>query len=254
MRNGATDVELGREAVLRAVAGDVEGVALGLEVGAGDVELTLQAAKLDVVAGDLGQDGEENVALVFDGGLEVGVGGFDPAARASEYVDLPRGVEFELVEVELRRKGGAGNGAAAGLTGLGVGGDAAATEAGDAVLADAGVLVSGVEIERRVEAGAGDDALGAGFDDPGAGLAKIEISADGAVDQRVEHGVVERRPPLGDLDRAGGGDAGAGGCGGAEIAPGGGEGALGRAVVGAYGAGEGRQKAKGKGQKEEKML
>ena len=99
MRGLAGDVELRHETGFEFRSRQVERVLLGGQVLSGDLCLPLEAAKLDVVAGDLGHQGEQRVALVFDGGGGVGVGGFVGAAGAAEDVDLPRGVEAHFGDV-----------------------------------------------------------------------------------------------------------------------------------------------------------
>ena len=53
----------------------------------------LGGAKLHIVAADFGQQGDQHIAADLGLGLQVVTGLLDRPARASEYVDLPGGIE-----------------------------------------------------------------------------------------------------------------------------------------------------------------
>ena len=177
-RGSLRDIEVAGEALVVALAGEVEGVLLGGDVLFGDGETLLGGAGLDVAAGDLAEEGDEDVAPAEFGGGELGVGGFDVAAVAAEDVDFPGSIEARLVEVE--RLGDAGR------------------EREVAVFADPLAGVGTVGVEGGQESGRGNARLGAGLADAGLGDFEVEVGGDGAVDEGVEFGIVEGFPPRGD--------------------------------------------------------
>src|SRR6185437_6268886 len=68
LRGGVGDVEVRTEASRGPFAGELHTLLLHLHVLVRDVDLPLHAAQLDVVAGDLGERGQERVAPRLGGG------------------------------------------------------------------------------------------------------------------------------------------------------------------------------------------
>ncbi len=98
---GTGDVEVAGQAGLVAGGGDVDRLGLDADVLAGDLDASLEAAGLNVVAGHLGDQGDQHVAPGLFRGLDVGIGRLDRAADAGPNdVDLPRGIELGVVQIE----------------------------------------------------------------------------------------------------------------------------------------------------------
>jgi diguanylate cyclase (GGDEF)-like protein len=72
----------------------------GANILAGNAELGLRATKLDVVARDLGQTGQQHGALCFLGGLGRRGGRFDRTPDGAPQINLIRRIEPPLVEIE----------------------------------------------------------------------------------------------------------------------------------------------------------
>jgi hypothetical protein len=77
-----------------------------------------------------------------------------------------------------------------------VAGDRDAGETASHVLAGAVAGGASGGVDRREQVGTDDAALGAGFDHAGGGEAQVVVALDGALHERVELPVAERRPPL----------------------------------------------------------
>jgi len=58
-------------------AGEIQRVLLQLEVVLGDGEPALEAAQLEIIAGDLGHQADHHAAVLVDGRVIVGRGRFD---------------------------------------------------------------------------------------------------------------------------------------------------------------------------------
>src|SRR5690606_397510 len=88
VRLGLGDVDPRHKPGVEPPLREIDGAALGRDVAVGHGDALLQGAVVDVVQGDLGEEGDEGVAVVLLAGGEVRVGGFDGAADAAEEVDL----------------------------------------------------------------------------------------------------------------------------------------------------------------------
>ncbi len=84
------DVAFGGQAGLRALPGEIERVLGGRDIFVRDFEAQLRSAQIRVVASDIAQQCDQDVAAVLLGRGEIGARGFDAAADSSEQIDLPR--------------------------------------------------------------------------------------------------------------------------------------------------------------------
>jgi len=71
-------------------------ILLRADVFVGDGELALHAAKGDVIAGKLGQKGNQRIAAGLDRSLLIGLCRFNGSADSAEDVEFPGGVEAAL--------------------------------------------------------------------------------------------------------------------------------------------------------------
>src|ERR1700683_2378730 len=107
-------VQVGDEADVVFRFRQLKGLILGGDVFIGDGHLALKAAEGDVVGGNVAEESDEDFTAIFDGGVEIGLGGFDAAAGAAEDVDFPGGVGAELVEIAFEIFASAASAAAPG--------------------------------------------------------------------------------------------------------------------------------------------
>src|ERR1039457_5915747 len=71
-------------------------VLLGLEVFLGNSDLLLAAAQLNVVQRNFGNERYLDVAKIFFGGLDAGIGGFNTATSSAEDVQFPHCIQTSL--------------------------------------------------------------------------------------------------------------------------------------------------------------
>ena len=111
---GVRHVEVGGDAAGRTLLGELQALLGGLDVVPRDLQQQLVAAQLDVVARQLGEAGDQRGAPEFGRCLDRRGCRFDRAPHPAPHVDLPRGVEPHLVDVECidRAAGDAARGAA----------------------------------------------------------------------------------------------------------------------------------------------
>lgn len=100
MRGGFGDVQISRDAVGQTQLREVQAVSGDVEVLLGDGAGVLYAAQLNVVLRGVGEHGQQHTATVVFGDFEVGVSGFGFAAHAAPEIQLPRGGETGVPQVE----------------------------------------------------------------------------------------------------------------------------------------------------------
>jgi hypothetical protein len=210
LRLRGRDVERADEAALLAAAREVGGALLRFEVLARDREAVARLEELHVVERDLRGEGDEHVAAVLDRGLEVGVGGLDLATDAAEEIDLPRRVEARLEQVARRL---------------------------DLSIVDgrhgrARALVRRGDVDLRPRTARRDGPRRARLADARRRRFQVEVRGEGALHQRIELRVLERRPPLDGRDGVRSRGVRRGRLGRAHAAPVVGRGRLGRLEVG----------------------
>ena len=141
------------------------------DVGPGIAQAFLEGAHIDVAGGDLREDHDQRVAIGLDGGHVAGLRRLDRTPHPAPQVELPAGVDAQLED----------------LLGLGIAPDhgvalAVGGRAPDAVhLGDAGALR---DAETRARAA-----------HPGGRLLQVVALFAGALDQVVQDGILEDRPP-----------------------------------------------------------
>ena len=135
-----------------------------IHIGSGHGQFVLLAAQLEVVAGDLGDKGDQHVLAVGLAGGQVRLGGFHRAADMAEEIEFPGGIEAGVVQTHFAvRARVSGNGSASlGRGGFGPAGDG---------------------VGEGIEAGHGGQAQGAGFEHAGGGDAQVLVGGDGTLDQ-----------------------------------------------------------------------
>ena len=102
---GVGHVQIGGHPASGALLRQVEALLGGADVLAGNAKLRLRAAKLDVIACDLGQAGQQDRAFRLFGRLGGRGGRFDRTPDAAPQIDLPRRIETALVEIERLQAG-----------------------------------------------------------------------------------------------------------------------------------------------------
>ena len=75
---------------------DRRGFLLGLQVLAGHGKLLLKAAEAEIIVAHVAHQGDQDVAAVLHGGLEIGPGGLDVAPGAAENIQFPGGIQAHL--------------------------------------------------------------------------------------------------------------------------------------------------------------
>ena len=83
-----------------------------------ELQTLLEDADLDVVRRHLGDQQDEHVVVVFDGGIQLGIGGLDGAAESAPEIDFPGQIEAHVRIIEEARDlrlGRIGHGAADGV-------------------------------------------------------------------------------------------------------------------------------------------
>lgn len=183
---GAGDIELGTLAAIAEGFGEAEGIGLVGGVAAGDDELGLEAAEFEVIDGEFGAEGDEDIEAGGFDGIDGGAGGFDGAADAAPEVEFPGGIEagaIEFVVAEIAVEVGVeGDGTAAGL----------------------GVAIGGIAAGGGGEVESGEGPEFAGFAEACGGEAQVWVVGGSLGDETFEEGIVEAAPPV-DLDGGGGG-------------------------------------------------
>ena len=157
--------------------GDLEGFAAQGDGGAHQLDLLVEGAQAEVVAGDLGLEGEQDVVHRVLGGRRFGAAGFDVAADLAPEIELPVEIAHGVVgravvhqAVERNRARGVFRGA------LAFGG-------GD-----------GVEAGQEIRAAVADD--GARLVEARQGGLELLVAGGGLGLKLVEFGVAEQLPPL----------------------------------------------------------
>ena len=173
LRLCARRVELGAAAGVEPRVGDVQRFLLVDHVAAGDVQLLLLAAQFEVGARDFGRHGDQRVTACGLDRAELCIAGLERAARATEEIEFPKGVEAGVVKL-----------AGAGRTGL----------RGDQRRALPGVSAAGVDGRREVESRV--TAQCARFAHASLRDAQVVVGGNGFGDQAVESGVLEVLPEL----------------------------------------------------------
>ena len=180
---GEGEVEFVGEAARVSGLDEVEALLFGVHVGLGNAQAKLQGADIHVLAGDVGDEGDQHIVAGLGGGLGVVFGGFDGAAQAAEKVERPGGVnagDFGDFFQAGRIAAGVERGGDAALGGIGAG------AAGDGA----------AEFQGRERPAGNGRFLGAGFLKAHQGDLQIGVGDDGPVDQGVERRVIKRFPPL----------------------------------------------------------
>src|SRR6267142_3281726 len=134
---------------------------LRLKIAPGDVQLLLYPPQVEIGGRRFRGERDQHKAAVFNGGLQIGVGGFDAALDSAKDVDFPRRIEPGTIEISC-----GGETAAAGVA-----------------MSDAG---GGVEV--WIQPSAGDDGRRPRLANPRRGLLEIEIPVNRPLDQRFELG------------------------------------------------------------------
>ena len=75
---------------------DIGGMLLGLQVFAGNGDLLLKTPQVEIVAAHVAHQGDQDVAAVLHGGLEIGPGGLDVPPDAPENIHFPGGIQTRL--------------------------------------------------------------------------------------------------------------------------------------------------------------
>src|ERR1051326_1944359 len=101
-RARAFDIERGSAAGSEAVFCETDGLPLYLGVSQGDRELALRATQLEVGARDLRRERHLHIFQRVFGRRDQSALCAHAAAYAAEDVELPRGVEPDVVEIALR--------------------------------------------------------------------------------------------------------------------------------------------------------
>ena len=94
-------VDFVRRAFRKARVGQIEAPLLQRDVRAGEFQPAFERADFDVSRGDVGEQRDEHVVVVFDRRVQVGVSRFDGAAKAAPEVEFPRQIESAIPETEL---------------------------------------------------------------------------------------------------------------------------------------------------------
>jgi hypothetical protein len=91
-------VQFAHESGLETGLGQVNGFGLCCDIVAGDEELLLGGAHLDIVQRHVAEQGHEHIAVVFLAGLKVVPGLFQRAAFGAKNVYFPTGIEVRVVK------------------------------------------------------------------------------------------------------------------------------------------------------------
>ena len=101
------DIEFAGQAGVEPRAAQVQGILLRFDVFAGNVDPVLEAADLDIVAGDFGQHADQHGAAIFLHRSEERGGLFELTPQTAEDVNFPSRVKMCVVQVSVRvREGG----------------------------------------------------------------------------------------------------------------------------------------------------
>ncbi len=172
---GLTHVELGGGAVAKQDIGDLEAALLDGDVLPRDGQPLLEGSYGDVYGRDLGGERDQKGVVIGDRGKQIGVGRLDRATEPAPEIGLPGNTEIDavipVVEIADGRVG--------------------------AILAAAVVDSRRVDaLVLRIESSHGDAQLGARLEDAQARDLQRQILPVCRLDQPIEHGIVECRPPL----------------------------------------------------------
>ena len=102
------DVQLGCDPRLEPALNELESLTLSLDIRPGVSQSGLERTYFHVVQCDLGVEAHEQIAVLFDRGIQIGLGRLDPATEPPEHVDLPRSVKADRRQVGLVGTDGAG--------------------------------------------------------------------------------------------------------------------------------------------------
>ena len=182
-----SDIQLGGDSLREARRGEIDALLQDGKRLLRDFEAHVQRALIDIGAGDLADQRNQDCIAHRRDRLGVGFRAFHFAAITSEQINLPGGIEPRGVG-DLLEAGGV-------LRGMKRSVNAAANRvrAGPARCA-------GAEIELGQGAPADDIFLRSRFLQAHEGDAKIEIIRDGALDEGVEFGIAEGFPPGGQIN------------------------------------------------------
>ncbi|MND90352.1 hypothetical protein D3C80_824300 [compost metagenome] len=180
---GAAFVQSCRQTVAAANLMEGQGLAPDLAKLIVDRDTPVQGAIVQIGAGDLGGQDDFGVAQAPDRRPCARLGRLKRPPIGAEQVQLPRGVEAELIGVERRPR-------RAGRARTRQGGD-------NGILAEAGMAGLGIGREAGGCGGACDAGLVAGLFDAQGGLPHIQIGSPRLADQSIQQRIAETPPPGG---------------------------------------------------------
>ena len=193
LRRGAGHVQIARQTRIEAHLGEMDRVALGLDIAFVDGEALLGAAQFQVVASDLRQHRYQGIASALLRRPQHCGRGLQFAALAAKDVDLPGRVKTELVDVRFKRGDHGGTRALPRTARRGRRRANAAQALGEAA---AQLGHAGGGVDRGQQAGLGYTARRACLGDSLHGDFEVQIAGGCALDQPVEGWVLKLPPPV----------------------------------------------------------
>jgi len=187
LRRRVLHVQAGTYSLVGTLSRACEDILGDFQIFDSDTDLHLDAAQLNVVAGHFRETRDEGVAALFRGLIDLRIGRFDLAAYAAPQVELPGGVEADVIFIERcwnqrnrpRRAG-----------------QELVNEAEGTVYAEEFALVFRVAVHGGKCRGGSDAPLKSAFCQPNCRCLHIQIFGSDAAQEVGEDRVAKHRPPV----------------------------------------------------------